>query len=68
MAKTDKPSTKRTTNRAPARAEAMVPHAPQPTTEAIARRAFELFLARGAEHGRAIEDWVRAERELRAAT
>jgi hypothetical protein len=33
--------------------------------EAVARRAFELFLARGGVHGRDIEDWLRAEREVR---
>ena len=37
-----------------------------PTHEQIARRAFELFLSRGGEHGRHEEDWHRAERELRA--
>jgi DUF2934 family protein len=35
-----------------------------PITEAIARRAYELFLARGAQHGRALDDWLQAEREL----
>jgi len=33
--------------------------------EEIARRAYELFLARGSEHGRDLDDWFRAERELR---
>ena len=31
---------------------------------AIARRAYELFEARGSEHGHDREDWVRAESEL----
>ena len=35
-----------------------------PITEAIARRAYELFLARGAQHGRDMDDWLQAEREL----
>ena len=30
----------------------------------IARRAFELFEERGAQHGRDLEDWLRAEAEL----
>lgn len=30
----------------------------------IARRAYELYLARGGEHGHDVEDWLRAEREL----
>lgn len=35
-----------------------------PITEAIARRAYELFLARGAQPGRDLDDWLQAEREL----
>jgi hypothetical protein len=31
----------------------------------IARLAHELFLARGAEHGHDIEDWLEAERRIR---
>jgi Protein of unknown function (DUF2934) len=34
----------------------------------VARRAYELFLARGAEHGLAVEDWLEAERQLTATT
>lgn len=37
-----------------------------PTHEAIARRAYELFLARGGSHGGHEQDWLVAERELRA--
>jgi DUF2934 family protein len=36
----------------------------EPSGEAIARRAHELYLQRGGEHGKDIEDWVRAEKEL----
>jgi hypothetical protein len=32
--------------------------------EDIARRAYQLSMARGCEPGKDIEDWVRAEREL----
>jgi Protein of unknown function (DUF2934) len=32
--------------------------------ELIARRAYELFLARGGENGYAIQDWVEAEKEI----
>ena len=32
--------------------------------EDVARRAYELFLARGAEHGLAVQDWLEAERQL----
>jgi hypothetical protein len=30
----------------------------------IARRAHEIYEARGGEHGKAIEDWLQAEREV----
>jgi len=36
-----------------------------PSQEALARRAYELYLERGAEPGRDVEDWFRAEAELR---
>ena len=36
----------------------------EPSGEEIARRAHELYLQRGGEHGKDVEDWVRAEREL----
>ena len=32
--------------------------------ERIAQRAYELYLSRGGEDGRAEEDWLNAEREL----
>jgi hypothetical protein len=35
-----------------------------PITEAIANRAYELFLARGGEQGHDLDDWLRAEQEL----
>ena len=38
-----------------------------PPHAAIARRAFEIYLARGASHGRDVQDWLQAERELRGA-
>ena len=36
------------------------------TDSDIARRAYELYLARDCEHGYDVEDWVQAERELRS--
>ena len=33
----------------------------------IARRAFELYCARGYQDGHDVEDWLQAERELRQA-
>jgi hypothetical protein len=32
----------------------------------IARRAHEIYLARGGAHGKALEDWLQAEREIDA--
>ena len=34
------------------------------SAEEVSRRAYELFLERGASHGADIDDWLRAEREL----
>ena len=39
--------------------------ASEPTHSDIARRAYQLYEARGGEHGRDREDWFQAERELR---
>ena len=74
-AKSSKTTTKRSSKRPPA-----APPAAETTTAVeavttttttrapshgeIAQRAFELFLARGRQHGRAQEDWLTAEREL----
>jgi hypothetical protein len=33
-------------------------------SDQISRRAYDLFLARGGEHGRDLDDWAQAEREL----
>jgi hypothetical protein len=35
------------------------------TDDAIAQRAYELYLARGGTHGADMDDWLQAERELR---
>jgi Protein of unknown function (DUF2934) len=40
----------------------------QPATIAdgdVARRAYDLYLGRGCEHGHDVDDWLQAERELR---
>jgi hypothetical protein len=39
--------------------------APIATEDAVARRAYDLFLGRGSEHGHDLDDWFAAERELR---
>ena len=35
------------------------------TKDDIARRAFEIYCARGCEEGHDLEDWLQAERDLR---
>jgi hypothetical protein len=37
------------------------------SADEIARRAYELFLQQGAQHGRDLEHWLTAERELGAS-
>ncbi len=39
-------------------------HQRLPTHEEIERRAHELYLKRGGQHGRDIDDWLAAEAEL----
>jgi len=36
----------------------------KPTRDAITHLAYALYLVRGGEHGRDVEDWVKAEKEL----
>jgi hypothetical protein len=37
----------------------------EPSDEEIRARAYQMYLERGANHGLDLDDWVRAERELR---
>lgn len=62
--KSDAPPAIATTTTAASTTENVVTRTP--TTEEIQRRAFELFVSRGRQHGRAQDDWLTAERELRA--
>ena len=41
-------------------------HPASVTDSDVAHRAYELYLARGSEHGHDVDDWTAAERELRA--
>lgn len=43
---------------------AVAPIQPPPSHDEVARRAYELFVERGCEEGRDLEDWLRAEVEL----
>jgi hypothetical protein len=44
------------------------PASATPSREEIARRAYEIYVARGRAVGHETEDWVQAERELLART
>ena len=52
--------------RAPAPASRTQRAPKEPRIERIARRAHEIYVARGGEHGKALDDWLRAEREIDA--
>jgi hypothetical protein len=41
-----------------------LPRSETPRTQRIADRAYQRFQRRGGEHGRDLEDWFEAEREL----
>jgi len=36
--------------------------------DGISQRAYEIFCERGCEHGHDVDDWLQAERELKAPT
>ena len=40
----------------------------QASEEDIARRAYELYCARGGQHGYDLADWLQAEQELRSGS
>jgi len=69
MAKTTKAATPKTDRR-----KSSKPATPAPVSATveissaeIARRAFEVYCARGGQHGRDLDDWLQAERELRTS-
>ncbi len=41
------------------------PKVTMPSVEEIAKRSYELFLSRGGDAGHDVEDWLRAEADLR---
>lgn len=51
---------------APAPESDTAPLAHEPTQEEIAKLAYQFWIERGCQHGHDLEDWERAERELRA--
>lgn len=43
----------------------MVDNSNEPKKEQIDKRAYQLYLARGCEHGKDLDDWLEAEAALR---
>jgi hypothetical protein len=62
MAKSRPTKARRTSNNC----ASQVPRTAGVTEHDIARRAYDLYLARGGAHGHDQDDWLRAERELQA--
>jgi hypothetical protein len=52
----------------PAKAAPAASKAYEPTPEEIQTRAFEIYVSEGCKEGSDLENWLRAENELRART
>jgi hypothetical protein len=65
MAKSAKRRTDELTTAADRSPKVLTDAAANVTEHDIARRAYDLYLARGHEHGHDLDDWLQAERELR---
>lgn len=64
------PSKRRTDRKNPERSNDSTPLIAEPirlSTNDIARRAFEIYCARGYQPGHELDDWLQAEGELRAS-
>ena len=69
MAKSAKRKTDDAVTTAADRAPKMPPdEAAHVTDNDIAGRAYDLYLARGCEHGHDVGDWLQAERELNSSS
>ena len=53
-------------SKAPGTGKSRNPVATESVEEAIQRRAYELHLEHGGAHGRDMDDWLEAEREIQA--
>jgi hypothetical protein len=61
------PSTpKATTSKKSPAPDATRASTPNGSDDAIARRAYEIYQARGGDHGADVDDWLQAEREIRS--
>ncbi len=61
-----RPATPR--RRSSGKSERTAREAARPSSDEVARRAYELYQTRGGEHGHDLDDWLQAERELQPAT
>jgi hypothetical protein len=50
------------------RASKSLAQPPTVTNSDVARRAYDLYFARGCAHGHDVDDWLQAERKLRASS
>ena len=48
--------------------ETVSTRATQTDADAVAAKAYELFVARGCTDGHALDDWIEAEKQLQAAS
>ena len=64
-ASTEIPPTKASDSTSRKRPAGQTPSVPPGTHDVIAQRAYELFIQEGAQNGRDLEHWLRAEQELR---
>jgi hypothetical protein len=64
VARVDEPAQRERVQQAPGDAVAARPST-APTDDQIRARAYEMYLERGGHDGLDVDDWVRAERELR---
>ena len=67
MAKSAKSKTDDAVTIAADRPSTLPNRAAQVADSEVARRAYDLYLARNHEHGHDVDDWLQAERELRGA-
>ena len=71
MPRTNKPSNGSTNPLRPARDAGKGNGAPDEhfnDADAVAKRAYELYLERGGQHGADLDDWLEAERQLKPGT
>jgi Protein of unknown function (DUF2934) len=64
MPRTSKPSNGSTTTAKPRRPPIRRPNGEAVADDLIAKRAYEIYEARGGQHGADFDDWLEAERQI----